>query len=220
MSDNRRIRVFVSSTFRDMIWERDELMTHAWPELRRFCRERQLELVEVDLRWGIAEEQSSREARDHEAFAETRRRTYIGRLDYFEALNRHAEGDGAPLVLLGESGIGKSALIANWIEQWRKAHLRDFIFQHYIGSTPESAEHWRLMTGLVAEIKRWTNDPEELPKSHDDLLKDFSVWLVKARIKAERDGVRCLLVMDALNQLEDRDHGRGAADRQAISSRF
>ena len=57
---NRRIRVFVSSTFRDMMGERDELMTLAWPELRRFCRERQVELVEVDLRWGIAEEQSTR----------------------------------------------------------------------------------------------------------------------------------------------------------------
>ena len=43
-----------------MIAERDELMTHTWPELRRFCRERQVELVEVDLRWGIAEEQSTR----------------------------------------------------------------------------------------------------------------------------------------------------------------
>ena len=43
-----------------MVEERDELMTHAWPELRRFCRERQVELVEVDLRWGIAEEQSTR----------------------------------------------------------------------------------------------------------------------------------------------------------------
>ena len=59
-SDNRRIRVFVSSTFRDMIEERNALMTHAWPELRRFCHERHVELVEVDLRWGIAEEQSTR----------------------------------------------------------------------------------------------------------------------------------------------------------------
>ena len=60
MSDNRRIRVFVSSTFRDMVEDRNELMTHAWPELRRFCEARQVELVEVDLRWGIAEEQSTR----------------------------------------------------------------------------------------------------------------------------------------------------------------
>jgi hypothetical protein len=43
-----------------MIGEHDELMTLARPELRRFCRERQVELVEVDLRWGIAKEQSTR----------------------------------------------------------------------------------------------------------------------------------------------------------------
>ena len=367
-NQNRRIRVFVSSTFRDMIGERDELMTHAWPELRRFCRERQVELVEVDLRWGIAEEQSTRretlklcldeiracrpffigllgerygwvpgndaftpdlkeeqpwlkdlhgksvteleilhgvlnnpdmagraffyfrdpkfiesvpadkkidftaenaksaekqtelknlirrtcttkkiplrenypdpiklaalvledlkaaieaqfpieqipdaitrEARDHEAFAETRRRTYIARPDYFEALDRHAAGDGAPLVLLGDSGSGKSALLANWLAHWHTAHPKDFIFQHYIGGTPDSAEHWRLMIRLIAEIKRWSDDPEELPRTHDDLLKTFPVWLAKARIKTERDGVRCILVLDALNQLEDRDHAR------------
>ena len=32
-------------------------MTHAWPELRRFCRERNVEPVEVDLRWGIDQSQ-------------------------------------------------------------------------------------------------------------------------------------------------------------------
>jgi hypothetical protein len=58
--EKRTIRVFISSTFRDMVEDRNALMTHCWPELRRFCRERQVELVEVDLRWGIAEEQSIR----------------------------------------------------------------------------------------------------------------------------------------------------------------
>ena len=50
---NRRTRVFVSSTFRDMMEERNVLMTHTWTELRRFCRERQAELMEVDLHCGI-----------------------------------------------------------------------------------------------------------------------------------------------------------------------
>jgi tetratricopeptide (TPR) repeat protein len=148
-----------------------------------------------------------REARDQEAFAETRRRTYIGRLDYFEILDRHAAGDGAPLVLLGDSGSGKSALLANWLYHWRGAHPNDFIFQHYIGSTPGGAEHWRLMTRLTAEIKRWCG-ADEAPRSHDDLLRDFPLWLAKARLKAEHDGVRFILVLDALNQLEDQDHAR------------
>ena len=365
---NRRIRVFISSTFRDMMEERNILMTHTWPELRRFCRERQVELVEVDLRWGIAEEQStrketlklcldeiracrpyfigllgerygwvpgddaftadlkeeqpwlkdfhgksvteleilhgvlnnpemadraffyfrdpkyiesipeekkadflsedpsstekqttlknlirttcalknislietysdpqslapiileqlknviekqfpkesipdplSREARDHEAFAEIRRRTYIGRPDYYNALDNHCKSDVKPLLLLGDSGSGKSALIANWIEHWRREYPDDFIFQHYIGGTPDSSIHWKLMTRLMSEIKRWSGDSEEVPLTNEDIFRDFPFWLAKARIKAERDGIRFIVILDALNQLEEHDHGR------------
>jgi nephrocystin-3 len=366
--DKRTIRVFISSTFRDMVEDRNALMTHCWPELRRFCKDRQVELVEVDLRWGIAEEQSTRketlklcldeiracrpffigllgerygwvpddnaftkdlmeeqpwlseingksvteleilhgvlnnpemagrayfyfrdpkyvetvpkekkadflsetdtdadkqtelkdlirkiciarniplletypdpqslapivleqlkaaienqfpveeipdpltrEARDHEAYAESRRRTYIGRPDYFDTLNKHCLDTGKPLVLLGDSGSGKSALLANWVDRWRKTHPNDFIFQHYIGGTPDGSVHWKLMTRLMAEIKRWTDDPEELPKTNDDMLRDFPLWLSKARIIAEHRGVRCVIILDALNQLEDKDYGR------------
>ena len=361
---NRRIRVFVSSTFRDMIEERDALMTHTWPALRRLCQERHVELVEVDLRWGIAESQATRketlklcldeirscrpffigllgerygwtpsndaftadlqeeqpwlasmrgrsvteleilhgvlnnpemadraffyfrdpvyaqtrgpdflsesesqrakqlalktlirttctampiplrenypdpsqlatmvladlsaaietqfpkedvpdpltrEAQDHEAFAETRRRAYIGRAEYVEALDCHALGDGGALLLVGDSGSGKSALLANWLEHWRKNHPKDFIVQHYIGGTADSADHWRLMSRLMAEIKRWSGDLEALPTNHDDIRKDFPLWLNKARTGAAHQGVRFILVLDALNQLDDQDHAR------------
>ena len=49
----RTVRVFLSSTFRDFAEERDLLVRKVFPELRRKCRERQVELVDVDLRWGI-----------------------------------------------------------------------------------------------------------------------------------------------------------------------
>jgi nephrocystin-3 len=363
-SGKRSIRVFVSSTFRDMIGDRNELMTHCWPVLHKFCAERHVELTEVDLRWGISEEQSTRnetlklcmdeiracrpffigllgerygwipgddaftadlkeeqqwlkdingksvteleilhgvlndpemsqhaffyfrnpeyakdkgenflsenkeskdkqtalkdlirktciekdiplretysnpgelaslvleqlktaieiqfpvenipdpldrEALDHEAFAETRQRTYIGRPDYFKALDNHCIGEGGPLLLLGDSGSGKSALFANWVEHWRKEYPKDFIFQHYISGTSDSSNHWKLMTRLMKEIKRWTDDNEELPHTNDKMLRDFTVWLAKARIRAERKGVRFIIILDALNQLDDTDHGR------------
>lgn len=57
-STSRLVRVFISSTFRDFIQERDELVKKVFPELRRRCKERFVELLEVDLRWGITEEQS------------------------------------------------------------------------------------------------------------------------------------------------------------------
>jgi hypothetical protein len=54
------IRVFISSTFRDMQEERDVLMKFVFPQLRKLCEERGVTFTEVDLRWGITEEQSQR----------------------------------------------------------------------------------------------------------------------------------------------------------------
>ena len=55
---SRVIRVFLSSTFRDFGEERDLLVKKVFPELRRLCRQRQVELVDVDLRWGITAEEA------------------------------------------------------------------------------------------------------------------------------------------------------------------
>jgi hypothetical protein len=59
-TSSRVVRVFLSSTFRDFTAERDILVKRVFPELRRFCRERFVELIEVDLRWGITAEQAER----------------------------------------------------------------------------------------------------------------------------------------------------------------
>ena len=59
MSDDRAIRVFVSSTFRDMQAERDELVKRVFPLLRRRCEERGVAWSEVDLRWGVTDEQAA-----------------------------------------------------------------------------------------------------------------------------------------------------------------
>ena len=58
-SQNRVIRVFISSTFRDMMRERDLLVKEVFPELRRKCAKRFATLTKVDLRWGITEAQAN-----------------------------------------------------------------------------------------------------------------------------------------------------------------
>ena len=53
-----RILLFVSSTFRDLKEEREELVRRALPRVREFCAERGVVFDEVDLRWGITVEQA------------------------------------------------------------------------------------------------------------------------------------------------------------------
>ncbi|XP_056246593.1 telomerase protein component 1 isoform X2 [Seriola aureovittata] len=56
----RGVRVFISSTFRDMHAERDILVRSVFPELRRRAAQHCLYLQEVELRWGVTEEESGR----------------------------------------------------------------------------------------------------------------------------------------------------------------
>jgi len=56
--EDRQVRVFISSTFRDMHGEREVLIKHVFPRLRQKCREQDIELTEIDLRWGLTEEQT------------------------------------------------------------------------------------------------------------------------------------------------------------------
>ncbi len=53
----RVFRVFISSTFRDMQADRDELVKGVVPRLRALREARQVEWSDVDLRWGISDEQ-------------------------------------------------------------------------------------------------------------------------------------------------------------------
>ena len=57
-TDWQTIRVFISSTFRDMHAERDYLVQRVFPSLREHLEKYRIHLIDIDLRWGITEEQS------------------------------------------------------------------------------------------------------------------------------------------------------------------
>ncbi|HZZ43486.1 MAG TPA: DUF4062 domain-containing protein [Tepidisphaeraceae bacterium] len=146
-----------------------------------------------------------REAMDHESYAQSRERVYIGRQEYFDRLDAYAAAnDAQPLVILGESGSGKSALLANWVARYRKAHPDRLVLQHYIGATPYSADWAAMLRRLMGEFKRRLGIEQDIPDQLDALRSAFPNWLYMAAAKG-----RVVLVLDALNQLEDHD---GAPD--------
>lgn len=58
--ETRAVRVFVSSTFRDMQDDRNALQKFAFPKLRELCEARGVAFSDIDLRWGITEEEAAR----------------------------------------------------------------------------------------------------------------------------------------------------------------
>ncbi|MBI3610874.1 MAG: DUF4062 domain-containing protein [Nitrospirae bacterium] len=141
-----------------------------------------------------------REAAEHEAFAQSRAKVYIGRQEYFDRLDEHARGDGPPLVVLGESGMGKSALLANWALKYRETHSDTLLIQHFIGATPYSADWAAMLRRIMGEFKRRFGIEQNIPDKPDELRQAFANWLHMAAARG-----KAILILDGLNQIEDKD---------------
>ncbi len=57
------VYIFISSTFNDMHAERDYLIKRVFPELRLWCSEHKLKLIDIDLRWGVSEKDATENKR-------------------------------------------------------------------------------------------------------------------------------------------------------------
>ena len=140
----------------------------------------------------------AQEAIRHEAYARSRRLAFVGRENLLDYLDEYNTTASKPLVLVGEAGSGKSALLAEWIVRWRSKHPDDLIIQHYIGSTPDSANWQRLLYRILHELKRSFSIDDDIPVDPDVLRTALSEWTSKTESSA-----RVVLILDALNQLSN-----------------
>jgi len=362
MSTSRTIRVFLSSTFRDFAEERDLLVRTVFPELRRKCRERQVELVDVDLRWGITEKEAQKgkvlpiclaeidrsrpyfigclaerygwipakeqydvsllveqpwleehlgsksvteleilhgvlnnpamagqaffyfrdsryaqkkgaaylsagqdekvkiealkarirssgfpvlenyrnpevlakrvkedlwrmidaaypesevpdalilERRKHEAYGASRLRLYLGGERYFKMLDGAMSAKiFAPVLVTGQSGGGKSALLANWLNRWSIQHPKTAVVVHHLGSGADAADPVRIVVRLIQEIAKLTGEEFRPESDPEKQLEQLPLWLAAASAWAQRCERELLLVLDGLDKLSDRKHLR------------
>ena len=358
----RTVRIFLSSTFRDFAEERDLLVRKVFPELRRKCRERQVELVDVDLRWGITEKEAqqgkvlpiciaeidrsrpwfmgfigdrygwvpesnqydlsllieqpwmeehrggksvtelemlhgvlnnpamagraffyfrdskwskkkggyylsegseekaklevlkerirqsgfplqenypspealaervkedlwklideaypesevpdalTRERMAHEAYAATRCRLYLGGEAYFKALDEAMKAKPfRPVLITGQSGGGKSALVANWVARWSRKHPKTAVIVHHLGSGSDAADPVRLVVRLMREISQLTGDAFKPESDPEKQMEQLLQWLALASSWAQRSKKELLIVLDGLDKVSDRKNLR------------
>lgn len=181
-----QIRVFISSTFKDMQEERDELVKQIFPQLRKLCEEQGLVWSEVDLRWGVTEEQKNAGQVLPICLAE------IARSDYF-------------IGILGERyGYSTSELPAEllkeypWLQKdtvYSLTEIEMLYVLHHPAKLNNAFFYFRdqayldHLTAAEKELYSETPSPEEIKKYGEQMAAELTDNR-RARLKMLKDQIR------------------------------
>ena len=127
----------------------------------------------------------------HNAFANDRRIGFVGRENALVEIDACLSSGDRCIVVVGKSGCGKSALLAEWVSRHRAADQSDCVIQHYIGVTPDSMDWEKIILRFLEEVGRTSPIP-------DGLRIPLSDWT-----RIPTNGRSVVLVLDALDHLPD-----------------
>lgn len=147
-----------------------------------------------------------RARRSHESYAAERRRVFVGQEATVAAMLGRLESanDASRLtVVTGESGTGKSALLANVLAQYRAKHPHDQVIEHYLAAGYGAADPAKILRRLAAEIKRFTGTLKEIEASDDLLMQQLAEWLAEASAWAQQAGCSVIIALDGLDKLDE-----------------
>jgi hypothetical protein len=133
----------------------------------------------------------------HREFADERIRFFVGRDDLLGRIRDYlTAAEPFPLVVEGEGGTGKSALLAEALRRAQDSTKAQLVYR-FVGATPGSSDGRALLQGICRELaRRYGADESEVPTDYQELSADFRRRLELAT--AERPLV---LFVDSLDQL-------------------
>jgi WD40 repeat protein len=177
-------------------WQGGEISQN---HLQQFCDDVYNELSKVileEIKQLETVDLLEREISSHEVFGKERARVFIGRTEILETIESYVENHiNRPLIIWGESGTGKSALMAKAVE--RLQVRGQIVIYRFIGVTPESSNIRSLLEGLCRQISRkYGVDETSVPTDYKELIKEFPKRLEHATIEKP-----IILFLDALDQL-------------------
>ncbi|MCK4942815.1 MAG: ATP-binding protein, partial [Candidatus Aminicenantes bacterium] len=146
-----------------------------------------------------------KEIDDHIAFGIDRARFFIGRTKILQNIEEYAKKpSNAPLVVFGNPGSGKSALMARAFEQAQENLPQGSNTIRFIGATPGSSDIRTLLDGLCRQVSRIYNaDESDIPTDYKELVEDFP-----KRLALATSDKPLIIFLDALDQLSDAHNAR------------
>jgi hypothetical protein len=146
-----------------------------------------------------------KEIADQFVFGNDRAKAFIGRAEALQTIVRYvSDSNNHPLCIWGESGSGKSALVAKAAQQIREAHPNAEVLVRFIGATPASSDGRALLESICRQLTRhYGGDETSIPTEYRELVKDLS-----SRLELATSANPLIVFLDAPDQLSDADHAR------------
>eukprot|EP01127_Copromyxa_protea_P018631 TRINITY_DN5905_c0_g1_i1.p1 TRINITY_DN5905_c0_g1~~TRINITY_DN5905_c0_g1_i1.p1 ORF type:complete len:1833 (+),score=344.13 TRINITY_DN5905_c0_g1_i1:770-5500(+) len=150
----------------------------------------------------------------HGTFARVKKQIYLAKEQYFIELDKHVSKEGrssVPIVVLGEPGIGKSALVANWVARYVSHHPEDIVVSIYVGCSIASLLYPHLLYRIMIELADTLDiNTDNIPNMEDttSIVSSFPSWIERTMNSAGKNH-RLVLVIDGLDGL---DHKENAMD--------
>jgi len=137
---------------------------------------------------------------DHAAFMKDRAKFFTGRAEILKIIRDYIKGQNPqPLVIWGDPGSGKSALLAKAIKQARDDHSNAEIVFRFIGATPSSSDGRALLESLCRQVSQYYKAEEAaIPTDYKELVEEFPKRLALAKAESP-----LIVFIDALDQLSD-----------------
>ena len=162
-------------------------------------------LATIDRIWPQADvpDEFQREERAHATFALSRRHAYIPNPTYIRKFEDWFANRTVPLVITGESGIGKSSLLSFLVDYTRRKYPDSIVVQHFIGASERSGKRVNVIRHIIQGIIHTFDLDEDLPEDPDRLADEFSSWLFRLEHLARTEGRPVLIAIDGLDRLPE-----------------
>lgn len=135
------------------------------------------------------------------AYINTYHTHYVKSNVNFGIIDEFVRGGGSYLVIGGESGMGKSALVANWIKE-NKDRLPCRMIYYFLGNSSTSNDY----THILSYIRDNLYDLYQVKRSgFEKSLKEETQRLL---VEATEKGAPLLIIIDGVNQVMDRDNAK------------
>ena len=151
----------------------------------------------------------AREERKHSSYRNSRQGVYIGGESYIDTLDTWIDDGQQSILITGDSGSGKSALIANWMAVHQRAHPDDVVYAHHLGCSNDASAIQPLLERLIETAK------QQLPEIYGSSLSVPEDWwgLIAKVAEAlnllgrwsQRNNHRWVWVLDGLDRLISED---------------